>query len=95
MRKYCTAETPSLEIFTNFQVLRVPDYKNRYVCCICAYLVLQRLDVFYSYSMLRSLSVRGRCPVDMDFIAPRIAALHTGPKNKIAIFSETAVKILF
>jgi hypothetical protein len=30
----------------------------------------------------------------MHVIAPKMAALHRGPKNKIAIFSEKAVKIL-
>jgi hypothetical protein len=40
--------------------------------------VTERLDVgeFYLYSVLKSLSITGRCPVNMNITTPKIGALH-------------------
>jgi hypothetical protein len=47
---------------------------------MCASLVPERLDGFYSYFVFQNLSVIGRCPMDTKILAPKIVALQVGRK---------------
>jgi hypothetical protein len=47
-----------------------------------ASLVPERLDGFYSYSAFLSISVIGRCQVNVNIPALQIGAIHMGPKTQ-------------
>jgi hypothetical protein len=44
-----------------------------------------------SGAVFKSLSIMGRCPLNMNVLAPKIGALYGSPTKKIAL--KTAVKI--
>jgi hypothetical protein len=52
------------------------------------------LNGIYSYSILTSLSVMGRCPVDMNIAASQMGSLQVSSKEKTEIFWYSAQKIL-
>jgi hypothetical protein len=54
--------------------------------CMCALLVSEWFDRFYSYSVYKILSVLGRCPVIMNIPSPKIGALQMDPKNQNGYF---------
>jgi hypothetical protein len=35
---------------------------------------------FYAYSVFRTFSIPGRCPMNMSILSPKIGALHMGLK---------------
>jgi hypothetical protein len=37
---------------------------------------------FYSHSVLQSLSITDRCPVNMDILSPKMLALQMSPKKQ-------------
>lgn len=55
---------------------------------MCALLVPEQIDKFYSYSVFKSLSFIGQCPVNMNILAPGIRVLHMGPKIQNCDFLE-------
>jgi hypothetical protein len=55
-----------------------------------ALLAPERLDEFHSCLIFQNVPVIGRCLVDMNNVAPRVGALHKGPKHKIDISPKTA-----
>jgi hypothetical protein len=67
---------------------------NESSCAVCIHASLlahERLGGFYSCSVLRSLSVRSRCPEDMNILTPKKGGggpFRQVPKYKLAIFSK-------
>jgi hypothetical protein len=55
---------------------------------LCALLAPQRLDGFYSYLELKSLSTVGRCSVNLNSPAPKLETLERGPKTQNGNFLE-------
>jgi hypothetical protein len=55
---------------------------------MCANLVLERFVGFYSYSVLNSLSVTGRCPMNMNSLAPKRLILQVSPPKQNGDFLE-------
>jgi hypothetical protein len=88
MRKYCDAKKCDLEILMDLHIFRLIGYENvvlachLYVCMDVCPLVPEQLDGFYSYSVVKSLSIIGQCPVNMNIPAPKIGTLEKRPKIK-------------
>jgi hypothetical protein len=60
-----------------------------YICMyVCLSLSPVRLDGFYSYSVLKNLSIIDRYPVAMNIVAPKIWALQIGPEVHNVDFLE-------
>jgi hypothetical protein len=81
------------EILKDLQVLSTPIAMKLFLECrlsdsvfkyvwMCASLAPQRLDKFYSYSILNSLSIIGRCSANVNILAPKIGILEIGFKTK-------------
>jgi hypothetical protein len=64
-----------------------------FVCLYVPSLAHERLDRYYSRSKLKSLSIIGRCPVNMNILPSKAGALNISPKNKMAIFSKYVLTI--
>jgi hypothetical protein len=60
---------------------------------VCLWLAPERLDKSYLYSVFKSFSVIGQCPVNMNILVPKIESLQMGPRNKMATFSKKAPNI--
>jgi hypothetical protein len=59
--------------------------------CMCPSLAPERLDGFYSYSVVKSLSVRGQRLVNLNVISTKIGALQMPHFPKLPIFSKMAL----
>jgi hypothetical protein len=56
--------------------------------CICALRTSQRLNGFYSYLVLKTLSLVGRCSVNTNILASKIGVLHMSLKTKKGHFLD-------
>jgi hypothetical protein len=69
-------------------------YVCMYVCTcacmhdaqMCALLVLEQLDGFYSHSLLMISSILGQCPVNLNIQGPKFGVLQMNSEPKMAIF---------
>jgi hypothetical protein len=100
MGKRCVNENIYLGILTDFHVFSTPEYQEAvFSLCVCIYacFVPERLDEFYPYSAFKNLSITqvGRCPQNMNILAPKIGGFTRTPKSKIAIFSSAACNSLW
>jgi hypothetical protein len=64
--------------------------------CVCMRSSLQpvRLNGFCLHSAFKCLYILDLCPVDINILAPIVRAFQMSPRNKMAIFSKTALMIL-
>jgi hypothetical protein len=53
---------------------------------MCALLVPELLDRFFHVWYLKSLSIIGECPLNVNILAPKVGAPQMSPANKIATF---------
>jgi hypothetical protein len=58
-----------------------------------ASLTPERFDGFDSYSVLKSLSIIGRYPVNIKVLEPGIVVIRIGLKKQMTVFSKTFVNI--
>jgi hypothetical protein len=70
-----------VEIFTDLHVLSPPEYERLFLECqlyvrTCASAAPERLDGLHSYSMFFSLSITGRCPLNMNSLANKLRPSH-------------------
>jgi hypothetical protein len=63
----------------------LPVYTHIWICVL---LVPEQIYKFYSYSVFKSLSFIGQCPVNVNILAPEIRALQMGPKIQNCHFLE-------
>jgi hypothetical protein len=89
-KKKCILILMGLHIFNfsekkNFLECHLSVYTHIW---ICALLMPEQIDKFYSYSIFKSLSFIGQCPVNMSILAPEIRVLQMGPKLQIFYFLE-------
>jgi hypothetical protein len=61
---------------------------------MCPSLAPARMHRFHSYSVLKVLTVTGRCPANMNTVAPKTGDFQIGPGNKMGDFLENGSKML-
>jgi hypothetical protein len=100
MRKYYDGEKKGEpNILIDLLLLNSPEYEKvvfglQPVCMylwMCASLALDR---FSSYLVFKALSIICPCPVNMNIPTPKIEALQTDPKHKLAMFLKKLQTIL-
>jgi hypothetical protein len=74
--------------------LSVCTYVRTNGCAPPPPLAPERLEEFHTYSVCKSLSIRGRFPVNMNIPNPKTGRPWNGTKYKTTIFSITARTIL-
>jgi hypothetical protein len=66
-------------------------YVRTYIC-MCVLLAPGRLDGFYSYSAFKSLSIIGRCPVNMNILPKKNRDLWNSPQRIESLFSQNRLE---
>jgi hypothetical protein len=65
----------------------LPVYMHAYIDIeMCSSLSPEEFGRYYSYLVLKSSSIIGQCPVNMEHLSPKIGALHIASKSKMVIF---------
>jgi hypothetical protein len=57
-------------------------------------LVFERLDGFCSYSVVKSLSIIGRCPMNTNIRAPKLGLFTWAIDSKMTISSKTSLAVV-
>jgi hypothetical protein len=96
MRKYYGYE--KTQFLTGLHIFSLPEYEVVFVCLsvcmdLCAVLMPQWLNRFYSCSVFESLSIIGQCLVNMSILSLRIEALQMGPKKQNHDFTKNGSKV--
>jgi hypothetical protein len=61
---------------------------------MCLWQACEQLEGVYLYSVFSSLSITIWCPMNMNILAPKIAAFQMGPKKRNDDFLEKILMIL-
>jgi hypothetical protein len=92
IRKHCDGEKYPFRHcngFTHYQLTWI--WGGFWDCCFFVFM-RDWLDIFYSYSVFKSLSIRRLCPMKIHILAKKIWALEMGPKTVKLWFSRKRLK---
>jgi hypothetical protein len=56
--------------------------------CVCTLMAPEQLDGFYSYSIFMSLTIIGRCSVNVNILTSKTEAFHSDPQRQNCNFLE-------
>jgi hypothetical protein len=59
---------------------------------MCPSLAPEQWDGYYLYFIFNTLSITGQCPMNMNFLAPKVRALQMNSKTKNGDFLENGSK---